>query len=116
MVAVHQACQALRDGDCKYALAGGVNTVLDTEFTETMRSAGFLSPTGRCHSFDARADGYVRAEGCGLMVLTDLDHDDPYCELLGSAVNQDGKSNGLTSPNPVSQKKTIHHVLCEGRG
>ncbi|TDD01521.1 amino acid adenylation domain-containing protein [Nonomuraea deserti] len=112
LVAVHQACQALRAGEATMALAGGVNVILTGHVTEILDGAGMLSPGGRCRTFDANADGYVRAEGCGLVALKPLsaalaDGDRVLAVLLGSAVNQDGHSNGLTAPNGLAQEAVL---------
>ena len=72
LVAVHLACQSLRSGECRMALAGGVNLILAPETTIILSRAHMMAPDGRCKAFDARADGFVRAEGCGLVVLKRL--------------------------------------------
>src|SRR5438034_5302632 len=112
LVAVHLACQAIRSGDCEAALAGGVNLILTGEVSANLAQAQMLSPTGRCKTFAAAADGYVRGEGCGLIVLKPLadalrDGDHIYAVLEGSAVNQDGRSNGITAPNQTAQVEAI---------
>jgi len=116
LVAVHYACQSLRSGDCDLALAGGVNLILAPELSDALAQAQFLSPSGRCHSFDAAADGYVRGEGCGVVVLKLLssavrDKDTILAVIEGSAVNQDGKSNGITAPNGPSQIEAIKRAM-----
>ena len=116
LVAIHQAAGALRQGEADLALAGGVNAILGTELTEMFREAGMLSADGRCKTFDASADGYVRGEGCGLLVLKRLsdaerDGDRILGVLLGSAVNQDGASAGLTVPNGAAQERVIGEAL-----
>jgi acyl transferase domain-containing protein/NADPH:quinone reductase-like Zn-dependent oxidoreductase/acyl carrier protein len=108
LVAVHLACQSLRTGEAAVALAGGVNLVLAPESTVAMSKFGAMAPDGRSKAFDARANGYVRGEGAGLVVLKPLsralaDGDPIYCVIRGSAVNNDGFSNGLTAPNPRAQ-------------
>ncbi|WAS91507.1 type I polyketide synthase [Nannocystis punicea] len=117
LVAVHLACQALRAGDCSMALAGGVSLMLGAEATAVMGQMGALSPTGRCRTFSADADGYVRGEGCGVVVLkrlADAERDgDPILAVIrGSAVNQDGRSNGLTAPNGLAQEAVIRRALA----
>lgn len=112
LVTVHLACQALRTGECDLALAGGVNLLLDADVTQCFADAGFMAPDGRCKTFDARADGYVRGEGAGLVVLKRLSDaqaagDPIYAVILGSAVNQDGRTNGLTAPNRQSQEDVL---------
>jgi acyl transferase domain-containing protein/acyl-CoA synthetase (AMP-forming)/AMP-acid ligase II/acyl carrier protein len=113
LVAVHQACQNLRHRECDLALAGGVNLILLPELTEAFSQAGMLADDGRCRTFSADADGYVRSEGCGVVVLKRLsdalrDGDRIAALILGTAVNQDGRSNGLTAPNGPSQQAVIH--------
>jgi len=116
LVAVHLACQALRAGDCEVAFAGGVNLMLSGAISANLAQAQMLSPTGRCKTFDASADGYVRGEGCGLVLLKPLaaavrDGDYVYAVLEGSAVNQDGRSNGITAPNKTAQVDVIRRAL-----
>ncbi len=116
LVAVHLASRSLRNGECSLALAGGVNLMLAPELTAAFARAGMMSPTGRCRTFDARADGYVRGEGCGIVVLKRLsdalrDEDPILALILGSAVNQDGRSAGLTAPNGPSQQAVIRGAL-----
>jgi phthiocerol/phenolphthiocerol synthesis type-I polyketide synthase B len=108
LVAVHLACQNLRLGECDLALAAGVNLLLSPAIFRGFDEAQALSPTGQCHSFDAAADGFVRGEGCGVVVLKRLtdalrDGDRVLAVVRGSAVNQDGRSNGLMAPNPAAQ-------------
>jgi acyl transferase domain-containing protein/acyl carrier protein len=112
LVAVHLACQSLRNGEATMALAGGVNLLLSPETTIGFSKLSAMSPDGRCHVFDARANGYVRGEGAGLLVLKPLsqalkDGDRIYATILGSAVNQDGKTNGLTAPNRWAQEEVL---------
>ena len=117
LVAVHQACQALHSGDCDLALAGGVNVLLSPVSIIAASRARMLSPVGRCKTFDASADGYVRSEGCGILVLkrlSDAERDgDRICAVIrGSAVNQDGASSGLTVPNGRAQQRLISAALA----
>ncbi|MFY2859543.1 SDR family NAD(P)-dependent oxidoreductase, partial [Mycobacterium sp. THU-M104] len=117
LVAVHQACQALHSGDCDLALAGGVNVLLSPVTIIAASRARMLSPVGRCKTFDASADGYVRSEGCGILVLkrlSDAQRDgDRVCAVIpSSAVNQDGASSGLTVPNGGAQQRLIAAALA----
>ena len=117
LVAVHQACQALKSGDCDLAVAGGVNVLLSPVTVIAASRARMLSPVGRCKTFDASADGYVRSEGCGILVLkrlSDAQRDgDRICAVIpGSAVNQDGASSGLTVPNGGAQQRLITTALA----
>ncbi len=120
LVAVHQACQALRFGECDVALAGGVNVLISAKTVITFSRARMLAPDGRCKTFDASADGYVRGEGCGVIVVKRLedairDGDRIRAVIRGSAVNQDGASGGLTVPNGVAQQRVITEALaCAG--
>ena len=116
LVAIHQACQALRLGECDLALAGGANVLLTPATMITFSSAHMLAPDGRCKTFDAAADGYVRGEGCGVIVIKRLedairDGDRIRAVIRGSAVNQDGASGGLTVPNGVAQQRVIADAL-----
>ena len=116
LVAVHLACRSLRCGESDIALAAGVNLMLSPELSMTFSRAGMLSPTGRCKSFDATADGYVRGEGCAVVVLKMLpralaDGDPVLAVIRGSAINQDGASNGLTAPNGLAQEAVIRTAL-----
>ncbi|TDP93018.1 beta-ketoacyl synthase N-terminal-like domain-containing protein [Labedaea rhizosphaerae] len=112
LVAVHLASRALRDGECSVALAGGANVVLSAELTSAFARAHLLSPTGRCRSFGAGADGYVRAEGAAVLVLKRLADalaagDDVYAVVKGSALGHDGRTNGLTAPSASAQQAVI---------
>ncbi|MEV0221374.1 SDR family NAD(P)-dependent oxidoreductase [Streptomyces sp. NPDC050704] len=112
LVAVHLAVESLRRGECTLALAGGVSLILSPESTLAVARLGALSPDGRCHTFDARANGYVRGEGGGLVVLKPLsaalaDGDRIHGLIRGSAVNNDGGGNGLTVPDPAAQREVL---------
>ncbi|MCY4139782.1 MAG: SDR family NAD(P)-dependent oxidoreductase [Rhodobacteraceae bacterium] len=116
LVAVHEASAALRQGEVDLALAGGVNALLSPAVTKFMAEVGMLSPTGRCRTFDAGADGYVRGEGCGIVVLKRLadaeaDGDRIWGVVRGSAVNQNGAGAGLTMPNGPAQERVIEEAL-----
>jgi amino acid adenylation domain-containing protein/thioester reductase-like protein len=117
LVATHLAMNSLRNGEADLALAGGVNVLLSPDLTITFSQARMMASDGRCKTFDARADGYVRAEGCGMVVLKRLsdaqrDGDPVLAVLRGSAVNQDGRSNGLTAPNGLAQQAVIRQALA----
>ncbi|RSS58324.1 acyltransferase domain-containing protein, partial [Streptomyces sp. WAC07061] len=116
LVAVHLACQALLSGEADLALAGGVNLRATPASSEITAAFGALSPDGRCHTFDERANGFVRGEGGGLVLLKPLDRaladgDRVHCVLLGSAVNHDGPTDGLTVPSPTAQADVIRRAL-----
>jgi acyl transferase domain-containing protein len=120
LVAVHLACQSLRDGSCDLAIVGGVNALLDPALTIYLSRARALSPTGRCRAFDAGADGYVRSEGCAVVVLRRLEEamargDRVRAVIRGSAVNNDGRSNGLTAPNGAAQRRLLTDALLNAR-
>jgi acyl transferase domain-containing protein/acyl carrier protein len=116
LVAIHLACQSLREGESEMAIAAGVNLLLAPEVNVALSKAHMLSPDGRCKTFDASADGYVRSEGCGVVVLKPLskavkDGDRVLALIRGSAINQDGRSGGLTVPNGPAQQELIRRAL-----
>ncbi len=116
LVAVHLACQSLRTRECDVCLAGGTNAILTPPTNVALTKVGFMSPTGECHTFDADADGFIRSEGCGVIVLKRLSDalasgDRIYAVIRGSAVNQDGRSTVLTAPNGVAQQALIRRAL-----
>ncbi len=116
LVALHLACQGLRLRECDLALAGGVNLILTPELNINFSKARMMAPDGRCKTFDAAADGYVRGEGCATVVLRRLsdalaDSDRILAIIRGSAVNQDGRSGGLTAPNGPAQQAVIRVAL-----
>ncbi|MFI6253454.1 type I polyketide synthase, partial [Streptomyces sp. NPDC051016] len=118
LVAVHLAAEALRRGEAALALAGGVQLNLAPESTTAVDRFGALSPDGRCHTFDARANGFVRGEGGALVVLKPLsralvDGDRVYCVLSGSAVNHDGAGEGLAVPNGEAQREVVTAALAD---
>ncbi|MBD2522077.1 type I polyketide synthase [Nostoc sp. FACHB-133] len=117
LVAVHLACQSLRSGECNLALAGGVSLMLIPDNNITLCRTRALSPTGRCKTFDADADGFARGEGCGTIALKRLsdaiaDGNPILAVIRGSAVNQDGRSNGLTAPNGPAQQAVLREALA----
>ena len=116
LVAIHQAMTGLQRGEADLALAGGVHAILSGRLLEMRANAGMLSPDGRCATFDAAANGYVRGEGCGIVVLKRLseaeaDGDRIWAVVRGSALNQDGASPGLTVPSGPAQEKVIEAAL-----
>ncbi|NOZ56398.1 MAG: AMP-binding protein, partial [Calditrichaeota bacterium] len=120
LVTVHLAARSLRAHETDLAVVGGVNLVLSPELTVALSHARMMSPEGRCKTFDASADGYVRGEGVGVVVLKRLsdavrDNDNILAVIRGSAVNQDGRSNGLTAPNGVAQQEVIRAALADAR-
>ncbi len=109
LVAVHYACKDIEDGRVDYAIAGGVNMLLGNTFTDKMRKSGFLSTDNRCKAFDDSADGYVRAEGGGLVLLVNKELVDTYyAQVIGSAINQNGgRAQVITAPHPEAQEELI---------
>ncbi|MGO1962908.1 MULTISPECIES: polyketide synthase Pks13 [unclassified Corynebacterium] len=112
LVAIHQAVRALRDGEASVAVTGGVNLLASPFATIAFSELGVLSPTGGIRAFSEDADGIVRSDGAGVVVLKRLsdarrDGDDVLAVIAGSAVNQDGRSNGLTAPNPEAQAAVL---------
>ena len=120
LVALHQACQSLRLRECDMAIAGGVNLILEPSghiITSRGRMASF---DGRCKTFDSTADGYVRAEGCAMIVVKRLSDavangDHVLAVIMGTALNQDGRSNGLTAPNGKAQEAVIRAALEDAK-
>ncbi len=116
LVSVHLACQSLERKESQMAIAGGVNLIISEEIGMTLTKGGMMAPDGRCKTFDEAADGYVRGEGCGIVILKRLEDaiangDNILAIIKGSAVNQDGLSNGLTAPNGPSQQAVIRQAL-----
>ncbi|WP_322769389.1 type I polyketide synthase, partial [Frankia sp. Cr1] len=112
LVALHTACESLRSGQSQLAIVGGVNLILSPAFGINLTKAGVMAPDGRCKTFDASADGYVRGEGAGVVVLKPLeralaDHDPIRAVVRGGAVRQDGRTNGLMAPNGRSQEDLL---------
>ncbi|MGB0128514.1 MAG: type I polyketide synthase, partial [Rhodocyclaceae bacterium] len=118
LVAIHQAVHSLRRGECCLALAGGVNLILGPDISVALSRSHMMAPDGRCKAFDARADGFVRGEGCGMLVLKRLadahrDGDRLLAVIRGAAANQDGRSNGLTAPNGLAQEAVLRDALTD---
>lgn len=116
LVAIHLAVESLRRGECEAALAAGVNRILGPDLTATFAESGLLASDGQCYTFDARAQGYSRGEGGGVLLLKRLRDaqaggDPIFSVILGSAVNQDGGSGGLTMPSGPAQQKVIRRAL-----
>jgi acyl transferase domain-containing protein/NADPH:quinone reductase-like Zn-dependent oxidoreductase/acyl carrier protein len=116
LVALHLACESLRKGECAVAIAGGVNAVLIPEVNVGLSKARMLAPDGRCKTFDAAADGYVRGEGCGVVVLKRLSDavragDNMVAVVRATAMNHDGRSSGLTVPNADAQAELLKDCL-----
>ncbi|MBV1919360.1 MAG: acyltransferase domain-containing protein, partial [Pseudomonadales bacterium] len=116
LVAIHTACENLKRGGCNLALAAGVNLMITPDLHITFSQARMMAADGRCKTFSDEADGYVRGEGCGVLVLKRLsdakkDGDRIYGVIRGSAVNQDGRSNGITAPNGLSQEQVIRKAV-----
>ncbi len=120
LVAVHMACQSLRTGECDMALVGGTNLILSPEPNISLSQAQMLAPDGHCKTFDAAADGYVRGEGCAIVILKRLsdaqkNNDNILALIRGSAVNQDGASGGFTVPNGPAQQAVIRQALARAK-
>jgi acyl transferase domain-containing protein len=117
LVSVHLACQSLRSGESRMALAGGVNLILSPEIFIALSHSRMLAPDGRCKTFDAAADGFARGEGCAMVVLKRLadaqaDGDRVLAVIRSSAVNQDGPSSGLTAPSGPAQEAVVREALA----
>ncbi len=120
LVAAHLACQALRSGQCERAVVAGVNLILSPEGTIAISRGRMVAPDGRCKTFDASADGYVRGEGAGVLILRRLTDavagdEHPRAVICGSAVNQNGPSGGLTVPSGPAQQALIRAALEDAR-
>ncbi len=118
LVAVHLACRSLRSGESSLAIAAGVNVLLSPDITVNFTKAGFMAPDGRCKPFDSRANGYVRSEGTGAVLLKPLsralaDGDRVYAVIRGSSVNHGGRSNGLTAPNRQAQEAVLREAYLD---
>ncbi len=117
LVAIHYACKDIEAGRVDYAIAGGVNMILGNNFTHTMRDSGFLSKDQRCKAFDDSANGYVRSEGGGLVLLVRKEFaEEYYAEVLGSSINQNGgRAQVITAPHPEAQEELILDA-CQDAG
>ena len=118
--AIHIAVNSIRQGECDMALAGGVNIVISPSITMSLCKAGMMAPDGRCKAFDSRADGYVRSEGAGLVLLKPLskalaDGNPIYAVIRGSASNHDGRSSALSAPNGEAQQRVVM-AACQNAG
>ncbi len=116
LVATHLGVQSLMSGESDMALVGGVNLILDNTLETIFGQAGMLSPDYQCKTFDSAANGYVRGEGCGIVLIKRLedalkDGNEIHAIIKGSAINQDGATNGITAPNGLSQKRVIRQAL-----
>ncbi|KAJ5103216.1 hypothetical protein N7532_003745 [Penicillium argentinense] len=115
LVALHLACQSLHTGDATMAIAAGVNVILSHEFMSTMSMMRFLSPDGRCHTFDEKANGYARGEAVGCVILKPLDQalrdrDTIRAVIRGTGSNQDGRTPGITLPSATAQEALIRDL------
>ncbi|SFS42389.1 SDR family NAD(P)-dependent oxidoreductase [Marininema halotolerans] len=115
LVAAHQACQSLRNGECETAIAAGVNLILSSATLGGISQAGMFSEDGTCYAFDKRANGMVPGEAVTVVVLKLLskammDKDPIHAVIRGSGINYDGKTNGITAPNGAAQTELIKHV------
>jgi acyl transferase domain-containing protein/aryl carrier-like protein len=115
LVALHLACQSIWNGECSLALAGGVNVMIVPTMTIAESKGGFLSPDGRCKTFDASANGYARGEGAGIVLVKPLsraqaDGDSIYALIRGTAVTQDGHTTGITVPNGSAQEAAMRQA------
>jgi 3-oxoacyl-[acyl-carrier-protein] synthase II len=120
LVALHLAIQSLRNQECSMALVGGVNRLVSPQASINLSKSSMLSADGRCKTFDDSANGFVRSEGCGVVVLKRLsdaiaNKDRILALLKGSAVNQDGRTSGLTAPNSLSQQAVINQALSNAQ-
>lgn len=115
LVALHLAVQSIQNGESSMAIVGGTNLLLNPEYFTYLSNQGFLSPDGRCKSFDTAADGYGRGEGCAALILKPLetaisDGDAIRSVILGTGVNQDGRTKGITMPSTIAQMDLIKSV------
>jgi acyl transferase domain-containing protein/NADPH:quinone reductase-like Zn-dependent oxidoreductase/thioesterase domain-containing protein/NAD(P)-dependent dehydrogenase (short-subunit alcohol dehydrogenase family)/acyl carrier protein/ubiquinone/menaquinone biosynthesis C-methylase UbiE len=118
LVAVDCAVRNIRDGQCEMAIVGGVNLILSPQPFVSFSAASMLSPDGRCKAFDARANGFVRAEGAGVIILKPLsqaqaDGDAVHAVILGATLNQDGRTSGISMPNSEAQAAMLRELYAE---
>ena len=120
LTATHLACRSMLAGECDLAIVGGVMMQINPELTIGFCKASMISPSGECRAFDASANGYVRSEGAGVVVLKPLsaalaDGDEVYAIIVGSAINQDGRTNGMTVPSAGAQEAMLREALASAR-
>lgn len=120
LTTLHMACESIKNGDCKYAIAGGVSLSLHPSKYLRLADFGMSSPTGSCKSFGENADGYVPGEGVGAVLLKSLkqaekDGDNIYAVIKGSSINHGGRANGFTVPNPSAQSDVVIHAMEAGK-
>ncbi|WP_223148939.1 SDR family NAD(P)-dependent oxidoreductase [Aquimarina sp. RZ0] len=120
LIAIHRAVENIRSGACSMAIAGGVNTILNSGITQSFAKAGMLSSDGRCKTFDQQANGYVRGEGVGIVILkslkqAELDGDRIQGVILNTGENHGGRANTLTSPNPKAQHDLLLKTYREAK-
>jgi polyketide synthase PksN len=112
LTAVHRAFESIRSKECDIAVAGGVNVIISPIWNVVFGKSGMLAPDGKCKTFDKKANGYVRAEGCGVVLLKPLskaraDNDHIYAVIKGTSINHGGRATSLTAPNPIAQAELI---------
>ncbi len=118
LTAVHAACESLKSGSCRTALAGGVTVMITPDGFIGFSQAGMLSPDGKCKAFDAAANGFVRGEGAGMVLLKPLadaikDGDPIHAVIIGSSINQDGHTNGISLPSPEAQARLVRDACLD---
>lgn len=120
LTAMHMAIQSIRNGECERAIVAGVNLILDASVSSTLAKAGMLSKDGQCKTFDSKANGYVRSEGCGVVILTkpsiaQFHLESEHAQVIGSAINHDGQTASLTAPNGPAQQAVIRQALADAK-
>ena len=116
LVSIHLAAKSLNAYECDMAIAGGVNAIVSPEITIALSKTKMMALDGKCKAFDERANGYVRSEGCGVVILKRLkdaikDCNNIICVIRGSSVNHVGRSNGLSAPSGTAQREVIEQAL-----